>query len=166
VPHYELMLIVRPDAEQEVVDTVTDRIENFIRQENGTVLDCEILGRKRLAYKVKKHHEGIYVKINFQAPPASIARMKANIQLSEDIIRHLIVRTPTFIPTDDIEVREADERTIRETAEPAETEETTPGEAGPVEDGPEMGTTVAASSVAEPVRDFGEEESPAERIDE
>jgi len=162
VPHYELMLIVRPDAEQEVVDAVIDRIENLIRQEGGTILDCEILGRKRLAYKVKKHHEGIYVKINFQAPPASIAHMKAHMQLSEDIVRHLIVRTPTFIPTDDIQVRESDESTIRKTAEPLATEETPRGETAPAEDGPEMGTTVAVSSIVEPAQGFGEEERPAD----
>ena len=114
MPHYELMFIVRPDAEQEVVDAVIDRIEKLIRQEGGTILDCEILGRKRLAYEVKKHHEGIYVKINFQAPPASIAPMKAHMQLSENVILHMVVRTPMFIPTDDIEVRESRESGMRE----------------------------------------------------
>ncbi len=176
MPHYELMLIVRPEAEQEVVDTTIDRIENLIRQEGGTILDCEVLGRKRLAYEVKKHHEGIYVKINFQAPPASIARMKAHMQLSEDIILHMVVRTPTFIPTDDIEVRESVESPIRETVEtlePVESEEAsaeTPTEAPAVEpdveDVPETGTAVAVSIGTEPVQDLGEEEHPADKDSE
>jgi len=101
VPHYELMFIVRPDAEKEVVDASIDRLENLIRQEDGTILDCEILGRKRLAYEVKKFHEGIYVKMNFQSPPTSVSGLKAHMQLSEDIIRYLVIRTAAFIPTDE-----------------------------------------------------------------
>ena len=168
MPHYELMFIVRPEAEEEVVDATVNQIENLIRQEGGTVLDCEVLGRKRLAYEVKKHHEGIYVKINFQAPPASIARMKARMQISEDIILHMVVRTPTFIPTDDIENRESVERPIRETvetSEPVVSEDApaeTPTEAPTVEDAPETEATVAASIGTEPVQDLGEVEHPAD----
>ena len=165
MPHYELMFIVRPDAEQEVVDAVIDRIEKLIRQEGGTILDCEILGRKRLAYEVKKHHEGIYVKINFQAPPGSIAPMKAHMQLSENVILHMVIRTPTFIPTDDIEVRESRESGMRERDEQVESEQALT-EAPTVEDVPETEPTVAVSIGTEPVQDLGEKERPAEEDSE
>jgi small subunit ribosomal protein S6 len=171
------MFIVQPEAEEEVVSAVVDKLENLIRREGGIVLDCEVLGRKRLAYEVKKHHDGIYVKINFQAPPASITPMKAHMQLSEEIILQMVVRTPVFIPTEDVEDREADESPVREPAEPAKSAE--PAEAAEseeaaveaaavvedvpeVEDEPETEPTVAVSIETEPVEDLEEEERPAD----
>ena len=149
MPHYEVMCIVRPDVEKEVVDGSIDRLENLIRQQGGTVLDCEVLGRKRLAYEVKKFHEGIYVKLNFQAPPTSIDRLKGHMQLSEDIIRYLVVRTPTFIPTENVKVAGQGETRVRAAVEPTVPPDETAGKPAPAE--PEMDAAMAAPGSAEPV---------------
>jgi len=150
VPHYEVMCIVRPDAEKQVTDDVIDRIENFVRQQDGTIMDCEILGRKRLAYEVKKFHEGIYVKLNFEAPSSSIGPLKGHMQLSEDIIRYLVLRTGTFIPTDEIGVeRPADEPTVDEDAELAEIE-------------PELDAAAGISAGIEPEEDEQERDGSVE----
>jgi len=90
------MFIVRPDAEKTLVDEIVERVEGLVRQDEGIVLDCEVIGRKRLAYEVKKYHEGIYVKINFEAPATVVDKLKHQMQLSEDVILHLIVRTKAY----------------------------------------------------------------------
>lgn len=122
MPYYEAMIIVRPDAEKEVVDGIIERVEGFVRQDKGIVLDCEVLGKKRLAYEVKKFNEGVYVKINFEAPTKVVDVLKHQMQLSENVIRHMIVRTKTYI------VIEVDEEIDDETTVEAASDDVEPKE--------------------------------------
>jgi small subunit ribosomal protein S6 len=89
---YETMFIVRPDVEAEDLNKVVGRVEDVIKSNGGTVVRSEILGRKRLAYEVKKHMDGIYVRINFDAPPEIVLKLREHFRFNEDVIRDLIVQ--------------------------------------------------------------------------
>lgn len=88
---YELMFIVRSDIEQEAVDAVVEKFLNIIR-DGGEIEKQEVIGKKRLAYEIDKHRDGIYVLVNFTAPAAVVAELDRVIKISDEVIRHLIVK--------------------------------------------------------------------------
>ena len=89
---YETLFIVRPDIEEEDLNKVVGRVEDVVKSNEGTIVESQVWGKKRLAYEVKKHVEGIYVKVNFDAPPAVVQKLRDHFRLSEDVIRDIIVR--------------------------------------------------------------------------
>ncbi len=89
---YELMYIVRPDLEQEAVEGVTEKIKGVITNMGGEITNHEILGKRRLAYEIQKFRDGIYVLVQFQAAPSAVAEVERVIRITDEIIRHLVVR--------------------------------------------------------------------------
>ena len=89
---YETLFIVRPDIDEEGLNKVVGRVEDIVKSAEGTILDSEIWGKRRLAYEVKKYAEGIYVKVNFDAPPAVVGKLREHFRFNEDVIRDLIVQ--------------------------------------------------------------------------
>jgi len=92
MPSYETLFIVRPDIDEEALNQVVSRVEDVVTASEGTILDSEIWGKRRLAYQVKKYTEGIYVKVNFDAPSTVVGKLREHFRLNEDVIRELIVQ--------------------------------------------------------------------------
>ena len=67
---YETLFVVRPDIDEDDLNKVIGRVEDVVKSSEGTIVESQVWGKKRLAYEVKKYTEGIYVKVNFDAPPA------------------------------------------------------------------------------------------------
>lgn len=88
---YEALFIVSPLVEDDDVHAIARETETLITKSGGAIVRSEVWGRRRLAYKVKKFVEGIYVLIRFQAPPNFVARLENYLRLNEQIIRYLIV---------------------------------------------------------------------------
>lgn len=89
---YETLFIVRPDAEEEDLETIVGRVEDAIRSNGGTTTEPQVWGKRRLAYEVKTYREGIYVLISFEAPPEIVGKIREHFRFNEDIIRNVIVR--------------------------------------------------------------------------
>ena len=89
---YETLFIVRPDIDEDDLNKVVARVENVVKSNEGTIVESQVWGKKRLAYEVKKHTEGIYVKLNFDAPPTIVEKLQDHFRLNEDVIRDIIVR--------------------------------------------------------------------------
>lgn len=89
---YELMYIIRPDLEDEAVEGVAEKIKGVITGEGGEIVEHEILGKRRLAYEIQKHRDGIYVLVQFQAKPSSVSELERVIRITDDIIRHLVIQ--------------------------------------------------------------------------
>lgn len=88
---YELMFIVRSDLEQEAVDAVVEKFLNVINN-GGEVTKHEVLGKRRLAYEIQDYRDGIYVLINFNAPAEVVKELDRVIRITDEVIRHLIVK--------------------------------------------------------------------------
>ncbi|OUM93704.1 MAG: 30S ribosomal protein S6 [Thermobacillus sp. ZCTH02-B1] len=88
---YEVLYIVRPDVEQEALQSVVEKF-NAIISNGGQVIKSEIMGKRRLAYEIKKFRDGIYVVVNFSAPPEVVKELDRVMRISDEVIRHLIVR--------------------------------------------------------------------------
>ena len=89
---YELVLIVSPEVGGEKFDAVVDNVSQFITGKGGIVSNVERWGKRRLAYPIKHFEEGSYVLSRFKLKPASGKELEANLQISEEILRHLLVK--------------------------------------------------------------------------
>ncbi|HIC88060.1 MAG TPA: 30S ribosomal protein S6 [Anaerolineae bacterium] len=89
---YELMYIIRPDVEDEGIDALAERVNGWVVANGGEVIDSVIWGRRKLAYPVRKQLEGTYMLHRFQMPPQGINELERNLRLSEEILRHIVVR--------------------------------------------------------------------------
>jgi small subunit ribosomal protein S6 len=89
---YELLTILNPDIKDEDVGGTVERLTQFIASRGGEVQDVDQWGRRRLAYPIARQMEGTYVVTHLRLRPASAAELEANLRISEDVLRHLLVR--------------------------------------------------------------------------
>ena len=88
---YESVIIIDPNLTEEALKALEDRFTGLIN-ENGKVESVENMGKKRLAYEIKKNKEAIYLLINFEANPSSIAELERNYRITDEILKFIIVR--------------------------------------------------------------------------
>ena len=89
---YEGLFIINADLAEEDRDKVIKDIEKCITSAKGKVVNVDRIGKKKLAYKIKKRSEGVYVNIKFEAPSEGIAVLNKKLKLKEDIFRVFILR--------------------------------------------------------------------------
>ncbi|MFC1897455.1 30S ribosomal protein S6 [Chloroflexota bacterium] len=89
---YELVLVITPEAAEEKVDATIDNVSQFITGKGGAISDVERWGKKRLAYPIEHCVEGSYVLARFKLDPALGKELEANLQISEEVLRHLLIR--------------------------------------------------------------------------
>jgi small subunit ribosomal protein S6 len=89
---YELMLVLRPDVPDDRSQAVIDRTTRQITTAGGQILKVAPWGRRRLAYPIDRYREGSYHIVLFQAPPEILAEMEHTLQITEEVLRHLVTR--------------------------------------------------------------------------
>ncbi len=89
---YELVLIISPEVADEKFQTIIDNLSRSITEKGGATANIERWGRKKLAYPIKRFLEGSYILAKFQMNPAFAKELEANLDISEDVLRHLLVR--------------------------------------------------------------------------
>ena len=89
---YELVLIISPEVAEEKMGTVIDGVTQYITTNGGTIVDVEQWGRRKLAYAIRHFLEGNYVLIRFKLRPEFTRGLKANLHISENFLRHLLVK--------------------------------------------------------------------------
>ena len=107
---YELMLVMRPDTPDEQVDAIVDRATRQVTSDGGQIVKRSPWGRRRLAYPIGTHREGSYHILLFEAPPNAVLELERGLNISEDVIRHLVTkierplsRRPTSAEGEDLE---------------------------------------------------------------
>jgi len=90
--NYELIIILKPDLANEKLDAVVENIKKLISSKGGVVADIQKWGKRRLAYPVKHFGEGIYFLLKLQAKASQNRELETNLKISEDVLRHLIVK--------------------------------------------------------------------------
>ena len=98
-PYYETMYILRPDIPEEEVDNHLKKYSEILEKSGTEVLDSQMRGKRRLAYPIAKHKEGIYVQLSHKGDGQQIAILEKAMRLSEDVIRYLTVKQDGPLPT-------------------------------------------------------------------
>jgi small subunit ribosomal protein S6 len=96
--YYETMYILRPDIPEEEVESHVTKYRDLVTESGGQVLDCQMRGKRRLAYPITKHREGIYVQLNHDGDGQQVSPLERAMRLSEDVIRYLTVKQDGPMP--------------------------------------------------------------------
>jgi small subunit ribosomal protein S6 len=89
---YELMFIVRPDMADEDLDKLIATLESTVTSASGTVKNVERMGKRRLAYMVRKFREGVYILLTIEGAGAVIHEVERRLRVTEPVIKFLTVR--------------------------------------------------------------------------
>src|SRR5499433_4015185 len=89
---YELMFILRPDMTEEDQDKLVANLESQVGNAGGTVKSVERMGKRRLAYLVRKFQDGIYVLMTLEGDGAMVKEVERRLRVTEPVIKFLTVR--------------------------------------------------------------------------
>jgi small subunit ribosomal protein S6 len=106
---YEIMFIVRPDVEEAELDKLIEGFSANVTNGGGEVKSVEKMGRRRLAYTVRKFNDGFYILLNVAAAGSLITEIERRLRVSEQVIKFITVRM------DEEEKRLAKVKAIRDT---------------------------------------------------
>jgi small subunit ribosomal protein S6 len=142
---YEIMFIVRPDVEEADLDKLIEGFSTNVTSGGGEVKSVEKMGRRRLAYTVRKFNDGFYVLLNIAAAGSLITEIERRLRVSEPVIKFITVRM------DEEEKRLAKIKAIRDTKVKRSAQPITPVAPAPVAAAPvvEAPAPVAEAPVAE-----------------
>ena len=90
--NYEIIFIVRPDVTEEEVDKLIAQMEGVVAGTGGKLEKVEKLGRRRLAYRVQKQREGIYVLFRLQGSGDTVKEFERRLKVIDTVIKYLSVR--------------------------------------------------------------------------
>ena len=88
---YESVVIINPNVEETALKALIEKFQTLINTD-GKVEKVNELGKKKLAYEVKKNKEGYYVVYDFEANPNLIAELERNYRITDEIIKFIVVR--------------------------------------------------------------------------
>ena len=89
---FESIFIVRPDKEDAEIKALIENIKNIIVKNNGIITKVEELGKKKLAYEIKKCKEGWYILFEFEAKETLVSELEKMYRANEDIIKYLNIK--------------------------------------------------------------------------
>jgi len=89
---YEVMYIIRPDLGDEETDRVISTVESNAATAGITVKNVERMGKRRLAYKVRKFQDGLYVLLTVEGAGSALAELERRLRVTEPIIKYISVR--------------------------------------------------------------------------
>jgi small subunit ribosomal protein S6 len=119
---YELMFIVRPDMTEEDQDKLISTLDHAVTSSGGQVKNVEKMGKRRLAYVVRKFHDGLYILLTFEGSGGLVHELERRLRVSEAVIKFLSVRVDEEQKRlDKIKaIRDARKKTSATTTPPAE----------------------------------------------
>ena len=141
---YEVMFIVRPDAAEEDVDKLIAGFATTVTNGGGVVKSTEKMGRRKLAYLVRKFSDGNYVLLTIEANGAVVLELERRLRVTEQVIKFITVRM------DEEEKRLAKVKALRGTRRKVSAEHAAPATA-PVPAPLTAPAPPAAAEVVEPV---------------
>lgn len=135
---YELISILRPGLGEDEINTVVDYAKQIILDENGTIIDLNKWGMKKLAYPIKKEIQGFYVFCEYAGTPAAVAEIERRFRIDDSVLKYLTIKTADAISDEEVQAAigeiEARQAAALEAAESEEETETGAAEqAAPVE---------------------------------
>lgn len=87
---YELMLLLRPDLEDDKLQAAVEKVTRAIVNAGGSLSKVSPWGKRRLAYDIGHHREASYFLIHFDIEPSQIREIERGMLISEEIMRHLV----------------------------------------------------------------------------
>lgn len=165
---YELMLLFRPDLEDDKLQSAVEKVTRAIVNAGGALTKVSPWGKRRLAYDIQHFREASYFLLHFDIAPAQIRELERGLLISEEVLRHLVTviedrgelseedLPPAAVPAGE---REDEER--REPVADATAEATAPDDDAPEETAAEAPASEDAAAEDTESGETTEAESPA-----
>lgn len=99
---YELMLLLRPDLEDDKLQAAVEKVTRAIVNGGGSLSKVSPWGKRRLAYDIGRHREASYFLIHFDIEPVQVREIERGMLISEEILRHLVTVLEDRGPADEI----------------------------------------------------------------
>jgi small subunit ribosomal protein S6 len=123
---YELMFIVRPDMPEEDLDKLISTLETAVSSSGGTMKSVEKMGKRRLAYTVRRFHDGVYLLLTVEGSGGLIHELERRLRVTEPVLKFISVRI-------DLEQKRLDK--IKALRDARKKTSAAPAAAGPAEGG-------------------------------
>ena len=88
---YESVIIVNPNLEEESVKNLVKKFSDLINTD-GTVASVEEMGKRKLAYEIKKQKEGFYIVFKFEAKPELISELERNYRITDEVMKFIVIK--------------------------------------------------------------------------
>lgn len=111
---YETIFIVRADLQSDEVGDLVDRYTGIIGGMDGTIVEVDNWGKRRLAYPIEKRREGVYVRVDFVAQYKVVTEVERNFKIDDNILRFQTVKLSDKVDMEAIEQEIADARKKKE----------------------------------------------------
>jgi small subunit ribosomal protein S6 len=99
---YELMLLLRPDLEDDKLQAAVEKVTRAIVNGGGSLSKVSPWGKRRLAYDINRHREASYFLIHFDIEPSQVREIERGMLISEEILRHLVTVLEERGPADEL----------------------------------------------------------------
>src|SRR5580700_9485232 len=110
---YEELFIVKPDAPEEDVDGFVTQIKDLIVAGNGTIEKADKWGVRKLAYRIQKYKEGIYILVQFAAPGELVKEVERRMRVTDMVIKFITVRIDEKVKKIEKRKKQRDKRAAR-----------------------------------------------------
>ncbi|MBP5684309.1 MAG: 30S ribosomal protein S6 [Bacilli bacterium] len=90
--NYEIMFIVKNTIEDDANKKVADSLKDLITADKGKIIEFKEMGKRKLAYPIKKELTGTYYVMTVEASHATIKEFDRKVLINEDVLRHLIIK--------------------------------------------------------------------------
>jgi small subunit ribosomal protein S6 len=96
---YETMVILDPGMTKEEADKLVDRYAEVIKTQAGEVTKIDRMGKRKIAYEMRKHPEGTYALLVFNAPPTAVAELERQLRLADEVLKFQTLKVlPEYRP--------------------------------------------------------------------
>jgi small subunit ribosomal protein S6 len=116
---YEELFIIKPDAPEEEVDGFVDQVKQVITTGHGTVDKVDKWGVRKLAYRVQKYNEGIYVLVQFSSEPDLVKEVERRLRVTDIVMKFITVRIDEKMKKIEKRKKAREKRAARRPAPPA-----------------------------------------------
>ena len=99
---FETLLLLSPELVAESRESIIAAFAAIIEREQGKMLLVDAWGMRDLAYPVRKHMRGHYVRLEFVAPPATIAELERNIRITEGVFKFITVKLADVVADEEV----------------------------------------------------------------
>ena len=90
--NYELMFIIHPDLDEASVNDTVAKVSSWITESGGSVDKVDLMGKRQLAYPIRKQKDGQYVLIQAQMEPSFGTELERNLRFQEPVMRFLLTK--------------------------------------------------------------------------
>lgn len=98
IQRYELLYIVPTTFTDDELGSIEAKVSTILEKDGASIEDVTRLGKLKFAYPIKKQRHGSYVLVHFTSEPAKIAKMEEHLRITDEVLRHLIVKAEETNP--------------------------------------------------------------------